>query len=302
MCYFKVFIQILEDLHVRKKRLISQTSSGSQPVKIHQVPYVVNILMNSLPACGGSILSEYVIITAAHCFDDHTGKYSILSGSIYVDQGTHHSIKRILIYPHFHPKKYGNDLALFSISPAIDFARSTNRKILLYNGHVPPNTLGTVSGWGSIGLGRATYFKGGMVFPKVLRSITVPTISEEQCWRDVAQHCQEDEHEITNKVICAFDRIEGKRCSYGDSGGPLVVNGQLAGIMAWGLENEAGPDVFMNLSHPAYRNWILSNMEHSLFNSPIIRDKIRDEVSRRVRDEVSRRVRDEVSRRVRDEV
>ena len=84
----------------------------------------------------------------------------------------------------------------------------------------------------------------------------MPTVSEEQCRRDF-----DGDSEITEKVICTFDRLQGKRCSSGDSGNPLVINGQLAGIMAWNWEEE-GPDVFMNLSYPDYRNWINSVLEH----------------------------------------
>ena len=83
--------------------------------------------------------------------------------------------------------------------------------------------------------------------------------------------------EITNKNICTLDESGLKYCGAGDSGDPLVVEGELAGIFTVSLYNGGPdiPDVYMNLSHPEYRNWILANMQniarnanHSVYRHP----------------------------------
>ena len=91
----------------------------------------------------------------------------------------------------------------------------------------------------------------------ILRSITVPIISREQC-RLVYQH----HLEITDRDICTYDSNKKKFCGPGDSGAPLVVEGHLVGVYAWsaGFNGPVGPDVFMNLAHPIYMNWIISNI------------------------------------------
>ena len=94
-----------------------------------------------------------------------------------------------------------------------------------------------------------------MEFPHQLRSITVPIINLADCQRPYQHH-----FEITDKDICTHYRNRDKCCGPGDSGGPLVVNNRLVGILAWTNHSEDPeyPDVFMNLLHPEYREWIHS--------------------------------------------
>ena len=145
-----IFVKFAEksaDLHVLKKRLIDNTPWINKQVMIENIPYVVNILRNGVPNCGGSILYPDIIITAGHCVIYNT-TYTILSGSRYINRGNHHNVIRKIIYPR-RPDVLTDDLALLIIFPPIDLHQnSINRKITLYNGHVPPHTLGTISGWG----------------------------------------------------------------------------------------------------------------------------------------------------------
>ena len=91
----------------------------------------------------------------------------------------------------------------------------------------------------------------------------VPIISNEQCQQYYRLHVK-----ITDKHICTLDRSGKKSCGIGDSGGPLVVYGQLVGVLSGSGErdNQYNPDIFMRLSHPDYKNWIISNTPHNLYN------------------------------------
>ena len=80
-------------------------------------------------------------------------------------------------------------------------------------------------------------------------------------------HCRDIYHghvQISDRDICTLDPLRQKCCGEGDSGGPLVFQDQLVGIFAWssgmGLFPDA-PDVFVKLSHPAYKYWIVSNIQ-----------------------------------------
>ena len=115
---------------------------------IQQVPYVVNIRDNGYRNCAGSILTPYIILTAAHCVEEHESNYSILSGSRYANNGTFHHVTRIIRHPGYHRSKFEDDLALLIIFPPIDIIRSVNRNIHLHLGLLMPNAFGTVSGWG----------------------------------------------------------------------------------------------------------------------------------------------------------
>lgn len=118
---------------------------------IQEVPYIVNILVNGITNCGGSILTSELVLTAAHCVNIKNVTIKILSGSEYADRGIEHNLTGKLIHPHYRKSISGNDIALLKISPPIDLIHSHNRKIELYKGNVPLRTFGTISGWGCIG-------------------------------------------------------------------------------------------------------------------------------------------------------
>ena len=97
-----------------------------------------------------------------------------------------------------------------------------------------------------------------MVFPNKLRSMIVPTISREECI-----HHYRGRFEISDKNICTLDKSGRKSCSFGDSGAPLVAKSKLIGVHSSAGNNLSyiNPDIYMNLSHPAYKNWIILNLQ-----------------------------------------
>ena len=145
---FIIFAGELSDYHVRKKRVIDKTPGGNKPVMFHHVPYIVRITTNGNSECAGNILSPVIILTAAHCVEERTMTYSVLSSSRYLDRGINHNITRIIIHPDYRPNGFSHDLALLVIFPPIDIHHLPNQKIEIHEGPVPKNTLGTVSGWG----------------------------------------------------------------------------------------------------------------------------------------------------------
>ena len=92
----------------------------------------------------------------------------------------------------------------------------------------------------------------------VARSITVPIISLQEC-----QHYYLNIRQITNHVICTLDRSGEKFGTHSDSGGPLVIDDKLIGVYSWRGNNFPGenPDVFMNLLHPFYKNWVIAHAQ-----------------------------------------
>ena len=80
----------------------------------NSIPYQVAMVLSntSNSRCGGAILSEKFVITAAHCFDlDRLGRprtrasYQIMAGEHDlgndIDNATRHNIKRITIHPNW---------------------------------------------------------------------------------------------------------------------------------------------------------------------------------------------------------
>ena len=125
--------------------------NGNEPVSIERFPYIVSIQKYGNHICGGSIIHHEIIITAAHCVENRA-TYSILSGSANVRRGIRHKIIKIINHPGYNSSRFVDDLALLIITPPIDFQHSVNRKIPLFQGRVPPNSIGTISGWGRNGI------------------------------------------------------------------------------------------------------------------------------------------------------
>ena len=100
------------------------------------------------------------------------------------------------------------------------------------------------------------------MYPTELRSITLPTISIDEC-----RSAHNNDSDITNKVICTYDRSMQQHAAVGDEGNPLVAHGHLIGIMAWTRGNGL-PDVYMNLAYPEYKAWIVANLLRMSSNLP----------------------------------
>ena len=110
---------------------------------------------------------------------------------------------------------------------------------------------------------------GGLVLPTQLRSMIVPTISLAECIDIYRGRC-----EVSNQNICTLDRSGRRACSHGDSGAPLVANSKLIAIHAAAGSNlsQINPDIYIKLSYPAYKNWIISHLRmysvHYTHHSP----------------------------------
>ena len=167
--------------------------------------------------CGGSILSESYILTAAHCVD--TSMHFAKSGG-YIVAGTHyvsekHSIIRQVDRIHVHPDWISgdplleNDIALLHLSEPLNFTGNSyitrtclpRMESLTDVTHYPPVNTTLVS----IGWGRQT--ESNPLSPEVLQQVTLFAVDP------AYPICQEG---ITNISLqfCAgvYDGIKGKQC------------------------------------------------------------------------------------------
>lgn len=59
---------------------------------------------------------------------------------------------------------------------------------------------------------------------------------------------------IHDKSLCTAAK-RGQGGCFGDSGGPLTANGQLIGVVSWGVKcGDGSPNVFVRISK--FANWI----------------------------------------------
>lgn len=205
---------------------------GGQDADQGEYPYQA-LVMPGGSLCGGALIDEEWVLTAAHClFSGSTqldpSQVSIKLGdhNIYSTDGTEQSfsVSQVIPHPSYNPNTTDNDIALLKLSTAANLIAGQVEIISLnQNGSLADGTLATVTGWG-------TTSEGGSI-ASVLQEVDVPLVSNATCNNSYGG--------ITDNMICAGYASGGKDSCQGDSGGPLVVpdgNGGSvhAGVVSFG--------------------------------------------------------------------
>ena len=218
--------------------------------------------------CGGSLVSERTIVTAAHCLQksEESGYPALI---IRVGAHARHSvsvveqfdaIEDIVIHPDFRNRDneiYYNDVALIHLRKPIQISLYARPVCLPDSGaEFRPGTLGYVTGWGV-----QVYPKNRYPWPNVLQQAPVRVVSTSTCNEPKSYGGH-----ITDSMLCAGYQQGGQDSCQGDSGGPLVVRYQvtgkyvLTGITSWGAGCGV-PDkygVYAKVSN--FVDWIGENM------------------------------------------
>lgn len=122
-----------------------------------QFPYMVSIRtqfrVNNTPIfrhrCGGSIISDRWVLSAAHCFvRSNPATKRIFVGAHHIfNDGTGYAVNRIVNHPNYNGSSLANDITLFHTSRPIQFNNRV-RPIPLRRNFVPAGIAGVASGWG----------------------------------------------------------------------------------------------------------------------------------------------------------
>ncbi|XP_013139065.1 PREDICTED: plasminogen-like [Papilio polytes] len=224
---------------------------GGEDIDIRLAPYQVSLLRRGRHTCGGAIISNDLIVTAAHCVTGSNARdYSVRVGSSSSQSGGQViPVSDLVWHRNFTYSKMDCDVALVRLAVPLVFSDSIAPiDMLQVNEEIPDGDITMVTGWGNL---RET---GG--YPRQLQMVLVPTVNTVIC--DVAYS---PSYTVTATMICAGVPEGGKDACQGDSGGPLVHNGRLAGIVSWGLgcARPNYPGVYAKVA--ALRDWIDENSE-----------------------------------------
>ncbi|XP_030025581.2 serine protease nudel [Manduca sexta] len=249
-----LYKSILE--YIRNRRAESRVVGG-RPSEPAAWPWMVAIYRNGMFHCGGVVLTQNWVMSAAHCVHKFwIHYYEIQVGMLrrfsFSPQEQNHKVTNIIVNQHYKQIDMKNDLSLLRVEPAIQFSRWV-RPICLPGPETAgpdwlwgpsPGIICTAVGWG------ATVEHGPD--PDHLREVEVP----------IWANCKHREDKA-GKEICAGPVEGGKDACQGDSGGPLLcrnpLNSQqwyIAGIVSHGdgCARKDEPGVYTRVS--LFVKWI----------------------------------------------
>ncbi|XP_044739926.1 trypsin beta-like [Chrysoperla carnea] len=229
--------------YMDNKRLI-----GGKPATINTFPFQVQVEIDGKLVCAGVIVSDRIILSAAHSFKDGV----LNESTVFVRAGTSKrggcdgvlmEVEKVENHEKFghsiNPFDY--DISILWLKKPLNFKKSihsipiarhiTNTSIDLFKTFY-------VAGWG-------VEKEGSRNYTDVLKFIEIHLVNWTVC-------NEMYEGILTERMICAGN-LKVDACQ-GDSGGGLVHNNILYGIVSWGLGCGRFPGLYTDIIK--FRDWI----------------------------------------------
>lgn len=235
------------------------TIVGGTDADITDFPWQVSLQSQSFGHfCGGSVVHENWVITAAHCVVGGRSFFVRAGVTESADtEGQDRDVEAVLVYPGYNGSAPdGGDLALVKVSEPFVLQGPTVQKIAVLTeaqasaGLTNAGIVSVVTGWGTLS-------EGGDSSP-ILQQVAVPIVSNEETSQLYGRDISDDQ------IAAGVVGIGGKDACQGDSGGPLVVRDEsgvytLAGATSWGrgCARPNYPGLYARVS--AFESWIVEN-------------------------------------------
>ncbi|XP_022664056.1 plasminogen-like isoform X1 [Varroa destructor] len=243
--------------YMRDAKVVGGVSAkfGHQP---WQAAIVKRSFLSQKISCGGALINDKWVLTAAHCVDRtpasnlrvRLGEHNIRDTT---ERYPHeeYTVRRKIVNEGFDRRNFVNDIALLELAQPVIYREHIIPICLPEKGANFTGELATVAGWGRVKYGQS-------YMPSSLQKVDVQVIDNEVCRSWFKEKGRREQ--IFNTMLCAGYKDGGRDSCQGDSGGPLVLkkNGraQLIGLVSWGVQCALPnlPGVYTRVSE--YVDWV----------------------------------------------
>ncbi|EFN86241.1 proclotting enzyme [Harpegnathos saltator] len=233
---------------------------GGRPADPGEWPWIAALFNAGRQFCGGSLIDDRHILTAAHCVANmnswDVARLTVRIGDYNIKTNTEirhieKRIQRVVRHRGFNAQTLYNDVALLTMNEPVEFTEQIRPICLPSGSQLYSGKTATVIGWGSL--------REGGVQPAVLQEVSIPVWSNSECKLKYGIAAPGG---IVDSFLCAGQAAKDS-CS-GDSGGPLMINDgrwTQVGIVSWGIGCGKGqyPGVYTRVTH--FLPWIYKNLK-----------------------------------------
>nr|XP_020465689.1 serine protease 57 isoform X1 [Monopterus albus] len=226
---------------------------GGRDAASHSRPYMASLQVRGQHNCGGALVREDFVLTAAHCAIPVPYKVVLGADSLSGNEDTQQEFTAVRSFPHPSYDGHANDIMLLKLNGRAQLTEAV-QLISLNAGRLGRANKCLTAGWGDIG--------DNNTLPSTLQEVNVTILSQQRCrkrWGMVP---------ITSSMVCGIGvRVLQGFCSVraiGDSGGPLVCDGAAAGIVSFSgrrCGDPRTPDVYTRIS--SFSTWITSVLNNN---------------------------------------